>query len=172
RTCASSSSIRCFSVRSSPASSPLRAATAALLTRTLIRLPSQGVDLFFESDHLQLTPDNDLLKLLEVEDLLLQLRLRLLEIADDLVVGAHVTQDPERPDDFSLGVTQRRRIEAGRNNLPGGCPWAERDVSDHAFLYHFAKRSRELTRLLLADKLRDRLFHHFVGAEAEQLRHG
>src|SRR5207245_9210171 len=63
----------------------------------------------FQGDHLELAADDDLLEFLEVQDLLLQFRLGLLEVADDLLVGTHVAQDADGPDHPSVGS---RRAEA------------------------------------------------------------
>src|SRR5213592_2166353 len=68
----------------------------------LLVLPLQALELLLECDHLQLRADDDLLELLEVEDLLLQLGLRLLEVLHDLFIGAHVTEDADRANYFPV----------------------------------------------------------------------
>src|SRR5205814_7904909 len=60
------------------------------------------LELLLERDHLQLAADDDLLELLQVEDLLLKLRLRLLEVLHDLFIGAHVTEDADRANYFPV----------------------------------------------------------------------
>src|SRR5207302_4998231 len=93
--------------RSRPAAGARRRPSdAAALSSVPFHLPLQALELLLEGDHLQLAADDDLLELLEVEDLLLQLPLRLLEVAHDLLVLAHVAEDADRADHLPVGVTE------------------------------------------------------------------
>src|SRR5688572_23928852 len=78
-------------------------------------LPPKALQLLLESDHLQLPTDDDFLELFQVEDLLLQLAFRLLEVPNDLLVLAHVAQNADRADHLPVRVAQRRRVECGGN---------------------------------------------------------
>src|SRR5438128_1575752 len=124
----------------------------------------------FQGDHLELAADDDLLEFLEVQDLLLQFRLGLLEVADDLLVGTHVAQDADGPDHPSVGVAQSRGIERRGDDFPAGAAGVETRVARHAPLHHLAQRGGELPCLLRADEAGERLLEHLVLAEAEELR--
>src|SRR3989475_8070 len=124
----------------------------------------------FQGDHLELAADDDLLEFLEVQDLLLQFRLGLLEVADDLLVGTHVAQDADGPDHSSVGVAQSGGVERRRDDFPAGASGVEARVARRAPLHHLAQRGGELPCLLRADEARERLLEHLVLAEAEELR--
>src|SRR3989454_882406 len=144
----------------------------------------------FQGDHLELAADDDLLEFLEVEDLLLQFRLGLLEVADDLLVGTHVAQDADGPDHLSVGVAQSGGVQARRDDLSAGAAGVEDDVARDTAMIG-AQRGRGLARLVRAspcvlafddlaqrgqelagffgrDDARKRLLDQLVRAEAEQ----
>src|SRR3989442_740087 len=127
-----------------------------------------ALQLPFQGDHLELAADDDLLEFLEVEDLLLQFRLGLLEVADDLLVGTHVAQDADGPDHLSVGVAQNRGVERRGDDFPTGAAGVEARVARHAARHHLAQRGGELPGLLRADKARERLLDQLVRAEAQQ----
>src|SRR6267378_2997810 len=77
---------------------------AQTLHALAFRVLPQALQLLFEGDHLQLAAHHDLLELLQVQDLLLQLRLGLLEVAHYLLVGPHVAQDADGADHLAVGV--------------------------------------------------------------------
>src|SRR5207237_1366707 len=138
----------------------------------LLSLPAQILQLLLERDHLQLAADDDFLELLEIEDLLLELRLRALEVAHDLLVRAHVAEDSDRADHVALRVAQGGGVQRRRDDLAGGAARVEDGVPGDAALDHLTERRRELARLLGADEARQRLLDDLVLAEAEQLRDG
>src|SRR5437879_939504 len=86
--------------------------------RSVLRLLPQALQLLFQGDHLQLAPDHHLLKLLEVQDLFLQLGLGLLEVAHHLLVGAHVAQDADGADDLAVGVAEGGGVGVRRAASP------------------------------------------------------
>src|SRR3989442_66556 len=106
----------------------------------------------FQGDHLELAADDDLLEFLEVEDLLLQFRFGLLEVADDLLVGTHVAQDADGPDHLSVGVAQSRGVERRGDDFPAGAAGVEARVARHAPCHHLAQCGGELPCLLRADE--------------------
>src|SRR5204863_5228213 len=138
----------------------------------LLVLPLEALELLLERDHLQLTADDDLFELLEIEDLLLQLGLRLLEIAHDLLVSAHVAEDADGTDHLAVRVPERRGVQCRRDDLAGGATPIEARVSGDAVLDDLAQGGRELARLLGADEAREGLLDDLVLAEAEQLGDG
>src|SRR5688572_4618837 len=109
RTCASSSLTRCCRARngSSPrslnssstrCSLVVSCAPAMLGVVNLPLLQTQGLDLLFQRYHLELAADNHFLKFLEVANLLLQLRFRLLKVPDRFLVRPHIAQNAEGAD--------------------------------------------------------------------------
>src|SRR3989441_7432985 len=90
-----------------------------------------ALQLPFQGDHLELAADDDLLEFLEVQDLLLQFRLGLLEVADDLLVGTHVAQDADGPDHPSVGVAQSRGVQRRGDDFPAGAAGVEAGVARH-----------------------------------------
>src|SRR5213593_4068100 len=129
-----------------------------------------ALQLPFQGDHLELAADDDLLEFLEVQDLLLQFRLGLLEVADDLLVGTHVAEHADGADHPSVGVAQSRGVERRGDDFPAGAAGVEARIPRHAALHDLAQRGGELPCLLRADEARERLLEHLVLAEAEELR--
>src|SRR3989454_140151 len=125
----------------------------------------------FQGDHLELAADDDLLEFLEVEDLLLQFRFGLLEVADDLLVGTHVAQDADGPDHLSVGVAQSRGVERRGDDFPAGAAGVEARVARHAPCHHLAQCGGELPCLLRADEALERLLEDLVRPEAQQRGH-
>src|SRR3989442_8760617 len=95
------------------------------LGRPPLQLFPQAFQLPFEGDHLELAAHDHLLELLEVQDLLLQLGLGLLEVADHLLVGAHVAQDADGADDLAVGVAEGGGVEGGGDDLAAGAAGVE-----------------------------------------------
>src|SRR6266568_557081 len=62
----------------------------------------QAVQLFFQGDHLQFAADHHLLEFLQVQYLFLQLGLGLFQIANHLLVGAHVAENADGPDHLAV----------------------------------------------------------------------
>src|SRR2546428_758583 len=144
----------------------------------------------FQGDHLELAADDDLLEFLEVQDLLLQFRLGLLEVADDLLVGTHVAQDADGPDHPSVGVAQSRGVERRGDDFPTGAAGVEDDVARDAAMIgvlrgrglarlvrarpcvlafdDLAQRGQELAGFFGRDDARERLLDQLVRAEAQQ----
>src|SRR5918994_5131063 len=146
--------------------SPLPAAFGIRASTSLVRrafrpelrdLLLEAFQFLLERDHLQLAADDDLLELLQVEDLLLELRLRLLEVVHDLLVGPHVAEDADRADHLPVWIAERRGVQARRDHLARRRPRVEPRVARDAALDHLAQGSGELPRLLLADEARQRL---------------
>src|SRR5262249_39534949 len=138
----------------------------------LLVFPLEALELFLEGDHLQLAADHDLLELLEVEDLLLQVGLRPLEIAHDLLISAHISEDADGADYFPVRVPEGRGVQRCRDDLPRGAAWIQARVSGDAVFDDLAEGSRELARLLGADEAGERLLDHLVLAEGGQARTG
>src|SRR5207249_2651822 len=132
------------------------------------RLLPQALQLLLEGDHLQLAADDHFLEFLEVQNLLLQLALGLLQIANHLLVLAHVPQDADGPDHLAVRVAQGGRVEGRGDHLAARAPWVEPSVAGNAPRYDLAQRCRELPRFLGADEARQRLLEELVRAEAEQ----
>ena len=120
----------------------------------------------FQRDHFEFAPDHYLFKLLQVENLLLQFGLRLLQIAHDLFVGAHVAQDADGADHLAIRVAQRRCVQAGRDDLTGGAARVQTRIAGCAALDHFAQGSGKLAGLFGADEARKGLLQYLVGAKA------
>src|SRR2546428_786592 len=141
------------------------------LGRPPLQLFPQAFQLPLEGDHLELAADDHLLELLEVQDLLLQLGLGLLEVADHLLVGAHVAEDADGADDLAV-IAEGGGVEGGGDDLAAGAAGVEAGVAGDAARDDLAEGGGELTGLLGADEARERLLQHLVGAEAEELGDG
>src|SRR2546422_1051180 len=136
-----------------------------------LRLLPHALQLLLEGNHLQLATHDHLLEFLEVQNLLLQLALGLLEVANHLLVLAHVTQNADSADHLAVRVTQRRGVEGRGDHLPARAPRVEPGVARDAPLHDFPQRRRELPGLLGADEARERLLEELVRAEAEERGH-
>src|SRR5437870_3855331 len=164
-TCARS---RCSAVRCSVAVSGI----AITLSRaSAFRLRPQTLELLFEGDHLQLAADDYFFEFLEIQDLLLELALGLLQVANHLLVFAHVAQDADGADHPAARVAQRRGVEGRGNHLPAGAAGVQVRVAGDAALDDLAQGGRELACLLRADEAGQRLLQQLVRAEAEQRGH-
>src|SRR3989442_303881 len=141
------------------------------LGRPPLQLFPQAFQLPLEGDHLELAADDHLLELLEVQDLLLQLGLGLLEVADHLLVGAHVAEDADGADDLAV-IAEGGGVEGGGDDLAAGAAGVEAGVVGDAGRDGLAEGGGELTGLLGADEAGERLLQHLVGAEAEELGDG
>src|SRR3989442_8876634 len=75
------------------------------------------LQLLLEGDHLQLAAHDHFLELLEVQDLLLQLALGFLQIANHLLVLPHVAQNPDGADHLTVRVAQRGGVEGRGDHL-------------------------------------------------------
>ena len=82
----------------------------------LRHLDPKRFDLFLERDHLQLTADDDLLELFQIEDLLLKVRLRPLQVVHDLFVARMSRNTPIAPITFRPGRGAATRSD-GWNHL-------------------------------------------------------
>src|ERR671923_27168 len=92
-------------------SGSVTASTRSAVTALSLRLDSQALQLLLEGDHLQLAAHDHFLEFLEIQDLLLQLALGFLQVANHLLVGAHVAQDADGADHLAVRVAQRGGIE-------------------------------------------------------------
>src|SRR5256885_10068508 len=161
-TCARS---RCSAVRCSVAVSGI----AITLSRaSAFRLRPQTLELLFEGDHLQLAADDYFLEFLEIQDLLLELALGLLQVANHLLVFAHVAQDADGADHPAARIAQRRSVEGRGDHLPAGAARVQVRVAGDAALHDLAEGRGELACLLGADEAGQRLLEQLVRAEAEQ----
>src|SRR2546430_379505 len=161
-TCARS---RCSAVRCSVAVSGI----AITLSRaSAFRLRPQTLELLFEGDHLQLAADDYFFEFLEIQDLLLELALGLLQVANHLLVFAHVAQDADGADHPAARVAQRRGVEGRGNHLPAGAAGVEARVAGDPALDDLAEGRGELASLLGADEARERLLDQLVRAEAQE----
>src|SRR5712691_1223836 len=142
------------------------------LGRPPLPLFPQAFQLPLEGDHLELAAHDHLLELLQVQDLLLQLGLGLLEVADHLLVGAHVAQDADGADDLAVGVAEGGGVEGGGDDLAAGAAGVEAGVAGDAARDDLAEGGGELAGLLGADEARERLLDQLVRAEAEELGDG
>src|SRR3989442_7256626 len=135
------------------------------------RLLPQALELLFEGDHLQLAPDDYFLEFLEIQDLLLELPLGLLQVANHLLVFAHVAEDADGADHPAARVAQRRGVEGRGDDLPAGAAGVQVRVAGDPALDDLAQSGRELACLLGADEAGQRLLEQLVRAEAEQRGH-
>src|SRR5213593_2549616 len=92
------------------------------------------------------------LEFFEIQTLLLQFALGLLQVPDDLLVLAHVTQDAEGADNLAIRVAQGGGVKRRGDDFPARASWIEPGVAGDAPLHHFSQRRRELARLLRADE--------------------
>src|SRR5439155_1621453 len=99
-----------------------------------------------------------------------QLAPRLLQVAHDPFVGAHVAQDPDGADDRAVGIPEGGSVQGSRNDLAGRAARIQPDVAGHTALHDLAERRDEFLGFRRAEKARDGLFEDFVTAKAEQLR--
>lgn len=137
-----------------------------LLKRALHRF-----EFSFEGDHLQLAAHNDFLKLLQVQDLLLQFALRLLEVADGAFVGTHVSKDANGAD---TRPSRSRRAEA-LSVVGITSPEALRGLRLAFRVTPRSTTSRRAAvnwRVFRADEAGDGLFNDLICAEAEELGDG
>src|SRR3989441_337590 len=137
------------------------------LGRPPLQLFPQAFQLPFEGDHLELAADDHLLELLEVQDLLLQLGLGLLEVADHLLVGAHVAEDADGADDLAV-IAEGGGVEGGGDDLAAGAAGVEAGVPGYAARDDLTEGGAQLPGLLGADEAGERLLDQLVRAEAEQ----
>src|SRR5438445_2821882 len=135
------------------------------------RLLPQAVERLLQGDHLELAPDHHLLEFLEVQDLLLQLRLGLLEVPDHLLVGPHVAEDADGADDLTVGVAEGGGVESGGDDLAAGAAGVQAGVAGDAPGDDLAEGGGELAGLLGADEAGERLLEQLVWAEAQERRH-
>src|SRR5205807_10480245 len=116
------------------------------------RLRPQTLELLFEGDHLQLAADDYFFEFLEIQDLLLELALGLLQVANHLLVFAHVAQDADGADHPAARVAQRRGVEGRGNHLPAGAPGVQVRVAGDAALDDLPEGGGELACLLRTDE--------------------
>src|SRR5207302_403918 len=150
--------ISCVTIRPSPTSGG--------------RLFPQAVERLFQGDHLQFAPDHHLLEFLQVQDLLLQLRLGLLEVPDHLLVGPHVAEYADGADDLAVGVAEGGGVKGGGDDLAAGAAGVEAGVAGHPALDDLAEGGGELARFLGADEAGERLLEQLVRTEAEEREDG
>src|SRR5216684_3855553 len=154
---------------SPPASAHPAALRPFLSPMYLVQFPSEILNLFLQRDHLEFTAYHHFLELLQIQNLLLQLGLRCLQVAYHLLIGAHVAQNADGADNLPVRVAQRRGVECRRNHFVRGAARVQPGIARGAALDHLAQGSEELSRLFGADKARERLLQHLVWTEAEQL---
>src|SRR6059036_3840192 len=172
-TCARS---RCSAVTAAPGSATAACRSCVAVSGIAItlsrasafRLGPQALNLLFEGDHLQLAADDYFFEFLEVQDLLLELALGLLQVANHLLVFAHVAQDADGADHPAARVAQRRGVEGRGDHLPAGAAGVQVRVAGDAALDDLAEGRGELACLLGADEAGQRLLEQLVGPEAEQ----
>src|SRR5256885_104520 len=148
--------ISCVTIRPSPTSGG--------------RLFPQAVERLFQGDHLQFAPDHHLLEFLQVQDLLLQLRLGLLEVPDHLLVGPHVAEYADGADDLAVGVAEGGGVEGGGDDLAAGAARVEAGVAGDPAFDDLAEGGGELARFLGADEAGERLLEQLVRTEAQEGR--
>src|SRR5437867_2618898 len=175
-TCARS---RCSAVTAAPGSATAASRCSVAVPGIAITLSAtsgfrfrpQALELLFERDHLQLAANDYFLEFLEIQDLLLELPLGLLQVANHLLVFAHVAQDADGADHPAARVAQRRGVEGRGDDLPAGAAGVQVRVAGDAALDDLAQGGRELACLLGTDEAGQRLLEQLVGAEAEQRGH-
>src|SRR5437660_4495546 len=102
----SSGTKRSRSARAGQSPMMLAASRSSILPPVhLLQLALQILDLFLQRDHLQLATNHDLFELLQVENLLLQFGLRFLQVAHNLFIGTHITQNTDSADHLTIGIT-------------------------------------------------------------------
>src|SRR6266571_1959843 len=137
-----------------------------------LRLLPHALQLLLEGNHLQLATHDHLLEFLEVQNLLLQLALGLLEVANHLLVLAHVTQNADGADHLAVRVTQRRGVEGRGDHLPARAPRVEPGVARDAPLDTLPEGGQERACLLGGNDPRQRLLDQLVRTEAEEREDG
>src|SRR5438093_751800 len=135
------------------------------------RLLPQALQFLLEGDHLQLAADDDFLEFLEIQNLLLQLALRHLQVANHLFVLAHVAQDADGAYHLAVRVAQRGGVEARGDHRPACASRIEPRIASDAPLHDLPQCRRELPCLLGADEARERLLEELVRAEAQERGH-
>src|SRR5260221_8313589 len=100
-----------------------------------------------QSDHLEFATHHYFFKLLQVENLLLQLGLGFLQVAYHLLIGAHVAKDTNRPDHSAIGIAPGRDVARRPDNLPGVAARIEARNARSTDTDHLAQRSPELAGL-------------------------
>jgi hypothetical protein len=85
-----------------------------------------------------------------------------LRIGPRLVQLPHVAQDPDRPDDVAVRVSQGRSVERSRDHLSRRAPRLEPDVAGDVPLDDLAEGHDELPRLVLTEESRDGLLENLV----------
>src|SRR5438445_101847 len=133
------------------------------------RLLPQAVERLLQGDLLELAPDHHLLKFLQVQDLLLQLRLGLLEVPDHLLVGPHVAEDADGADDLAVGVAEGGGVESGGDDLAAGAAGVQAGVAGDAPGDDLAEGGGELAGLLGTDEAGERLLEQLGWAKPEEL---
>src|SRR5205807_101354 len=103
-------------------------------------------------------------------DLLLQLRLGLLEVPDHLLVGPHVAEYADGADDLAVGVAEGGGVEGGGDDLAAGAAGVEAGVAGDPALDDLAEGGGELARFLGADEAGERLLEQLVRTEAQEGR--
>src|SRR5437870_2033678 len=161
-TCARS---RCSAVRCSVAVSGI---PITLSRASAFRLRPQALDLLFQGDHLQLAADDYFFEFLEIQDLLLELALGLLQVANHLLVFAHVAQDADGADYSAARVAQRRGVERRGDHFPAGAAGVEAGVAGDPALHDLPEGGQELPSLIGGDDARERLLDQLIRAEAEE----
>src|SRR5439155_944090 len=141
-----------------------------LSAASAFRLGPQALELLFEGDHLQLAAGDYFLEFLEIQDLLLELPLGLLQVANHLLVFAHVAQDADGADHPAARVAQRRGVEGRGDDLPAGAAGVQVRVAGDAALDDLAQGGRELACLLGTDEAGQRLLEQLVLAKADRKR--
>src|SRR5205823_3973833 len=94
-----------------------------------------------------------------------------LGVGAGLVELAHVAQDADGPDDLAVGVAESGGVEGRGDALTAHAARVQDHVPHHPPFDYFAKRRRELPRLLGADEAGERLLEHLVLPEPEELGH-
>src|SRR5438552_3443256 len=139
-----------------------------LSAASAFRLGPQALELLFEGDHLQLAADDYFLEFLEIQDLLLELPLGLLQVANHLLVFAHVAQDADGADHPAARVAQRRGVEGRGDDLPAGAAGVEAGVAGDTPFHDLPEGGQELPSLVGGDDARQRLLDQLVRPEAQE----
>src|SRR5438552_4149206 len=139
-----------------------------LSAASAFRLHPHALQLLFEGDHLQLPADHYFLEFLEIQDLLLELALGLLQVANDLLVFAHVAQDADGTDHLAVRVAQRRSIEGRGDHLPAGAAGVQAGIAGDTALHDLPQGRQELPSLIGRDDARERLLDQLVRPEAQE----
>src|SRR2546423_1094134 len=135
------------------------------------RLRPHALQLLFEGDHLQLAADDDFLEFLEIQDLLLELALGFLQVANHLLVLAHVAQDADGADHPAARVAQRRGVQRRGDHLAAGAAGVEAGIAGDTALHDLPEGGQELPSLIGGDDARERLLDQLVRAKAQEGEH-